>query len=128
MGARWLRVALVVGIAYLVIGRVFAWPANHVQAWRYAAWLASGVAYAAHIAYEHFRLRNSPRSVALHAAVAVAIGGAGLAVAGMIHSLSAGSAVRPAWLLAIVLWPAFTAIPAFFVALAIAAALTRLRH
>jgi len=95
-------VAFLLGVAYFVIGRVFAVPTDHVQAWRLAAWAISGVVYAAHIWYEHFRLRNSPRLAAAHVAVAVAIGGFGLAVAGMIHSLSSGSAIRPAWLLAIV--------------------------
>src|SRR5450759_888224 len=34
---------------------VFALPADHVHAWRLAAWMVSGVAYAAHIGYEHFK-------------------------------------------------------------------------
>ena len=102
-------------------------PADHVQAWRLTAWVFSLAAYTAHIWYEHFRLRNAPRSTALHAAVAVAIGAIGLALAGMIHSLSTGAALRPAWLLALVLWPAITAVPAFLVAFAVAAVLGR-RH
>ena len=109
----WVRAALLVGVIYCLIGRVFALPANHVTAWRLAAWFVSGVAYAAHIGYEHFRLCNSPRLTALHVALAVAIGAIGLALAGMIHSLSTTSAIRPAWLLAIVIWPAVTAVPAF---------------
>lgn len=122
----WVPAALLVGVAYFIIGRGFTIPADHVQAWRLAAWALSLVAYAAHIWYEHFRLRSTPRSLAFHAAVAVAIGAIGLALAGMIHSLSTGAALRPVWLLALVLWPAFTAIPAFLVALAIAAVLKRL--
>jgi hypothetical protein len=94
--------------------------------WRLAAWLVSGAAYAAHIWYEHFRLRNGPRSTALHAAVAVAIGAIALALAGMIRSVSTTSTLRPAWLLALVLWPAITALPAFLVALVVAALLARL--
>lgn len=123
---RWIRAALVIGVAYFLIGRVFAVPANNVRAWRLAAWLVSGVAYAAHIGHEHFRLRNAPRVVALHAAAAVAIGAIALAVAGMIHSLSTTAAIRPAWLLALVVWPAVTAVPAFLVALVAAAVLARL--
>lgn len=123
---RWIRAALLIGVAYFLIGRVFAVPANNVRAWRLAAWLVSGVAYAAHIAHEHFRLRNAPRVVALHAAAAVAIGAIALAVAGMIHSLSTTAAIRPAWLLALVVWPAVTAVPAFLVALVAAAVLARL--
>ncbi len=124
---RWVWVALLVGAFYLLVGRLFALPADHVRAWRLAAWLVSGCAYAAHIGYEHFRLRNAPRVTALHAAVAVAIGAFGLAVAGMIHSLSPGSPIGPAWLVALVAWPAITAVPAYLGALAAAVVLTFLR-
>jgi hypothetical protein len=112
-GQPWIRAALLAGAGYLVIGKVFSLPTDHVQAWRLAAWAASGVAYAAHIRYEHFTLRNSPRLAALHVAVGVAIGAFALAVAGMIHSLSTTSTIRPAWLLALVLWPILTGVPAF---------------
>lgn len=123
---RWVRAALLAGVAYLLVGRVFAVPATHLRAWRLAAWLVSGGVFAAHIAYEHFTLRSSPRTLALHAALAVAVGAVGLAVAGMIHSLSAGTPLRLAWLLALVAWPAVTAVPAFLVALAAGALLSRL--
>ena len=123
----WVPAALLVGVAYFIIGRGFTLPTEHVHAWRLAAWAFSLVAFGAHIWYEHFRQRSAPRSTAFHAAVAVAIGAIGLALAGMIHSLSAGAALRPAWLLALVLWPAITAIPAFLVALTVAAVLER-RH
>jgi hypothetical protein len=43
----------------------------------------------------------------------------------MTRSLYTTSAIRPAWLLALVLWPAFTAVPAFLLALAVAALLSR---
>jgi len=122
----WIRAALLVGIVYFLIGRVFTLPVNHVHVWRLAAWVISGGAYAAHIWYEHFRLRNSPRLTALHTALAVAIGAIALAVAGMIHSLSTTSAIRPAWLLALVIWPAVTAVPAFLGALVAGAVLARL--
>ena len=123
----WIRAALLLGALYLVVGRLFAAPATYVQEWRLAAWMVSGVAFAAHIAYEHFSLRHSPLLLAWHAAVAVAIGAFLLAVAGMIRSVWVTSAVRPAWLLALVLWPAFTAIPAFLVALLVATLLRHLR-
>jgi uncharacterized protein YndB with AHSA1/START domain len=113
----WMPAALLVGVVYLLVGRLFALPASHVRAWRLAAWLVSGGAYAAHIGFEHLRLRNSPRSTALHVAVAVAIGAFALAVAGMVHSLLTAATIRPAWLLALVIWPAVTAVPAFIVAL-----------
>ena len=113
----WVRAALLLGVIYFLVGRLFALPANHLRVWRLAAWMVSGGAYAAHIGYEHFRLRNSPRLTALHVAVAVAIGAFALAVAGMIHSLSTASAIQPTWLLALVIWPAVTAVPAFLGAL-----------
>lgn len=124
----WVRAALLLGVVYLLIGRVFAAPASHVHLWRLAAWAASGAAFAAHIGYEHFRLRHSPRSIALHAALGVAIGAIALAVAGMIHSLLATSTLRPSWLLALVIWPAVTAVPAFLVALVAGAVLAHLRR
>jgi hypothetical protein len=122
----WVGAALIVGAAYVVVGRAFAVPRDHVIAWRYAAWIVSGFAYAAQIAFEHFGLRQRPLVTAWHAALAVALGALGLAIAGMLHSLSAESAIRPAWLLALVLWPLFTAAPAFFVALGATAVLARL--
>jgi lysylphosphatidylglycerol synthetase-like protein (DUF2156 family) len=123
---QWIRAALLVGVVYFLIGRAFAAPVTNVHAWRLAAWMLSGVAYATHIWYEHFRLRNSPRSIALHAAAGVAIGAFALAVAGMIHSLSTTSSIRPVWFLALVAWPAFTAVPAFLGAFVAAAILRRL--
>src|SRR4051812_19377707 len=83
----WLRMVVLLGIWYALIGIVFAVPATHVQAWRLAAWVLSAIGFAAHIAYERFRLRNSPGSSAMHVALAVAIGGFGLAVGANIHSL-----------------------------------------
>jgi hypothetical protein len=124
----WIRAALLVGVTYFVIGRVFAAPSANLRLWRLAAWMLSALAYAAHIWYEHFRLRASTRSTALHVALAVAIGAIGLALGGMIHSLFSGSPLRPAWLLALVLWPAITAVPAFLVALVAAAVLSRLQQ
>ena len=72
-----------------------------------------------------FKLRNSPRGTAWHVALAVAIGAFGLAVAGMIRSLPTGTGTRPLWLLALVLWPAITAVPAFLVAWIAAVVLAR---
>lgn len=122
----WVRMALLVGVAYLLIGRLFALPSDHARGWRLAAWVASGGVYAAHIGYEHFRLRNAPRVTALHAALAVAIGAFGLAVAGMVHSMSTASGIRPVWFFALVAWPLFTAVPAFLVALVAGTMLARL--
>ena len=122
----WIRTALLAGLAYLVIGRVFALPAGHVQMWRLAAWVASGAVFIAHLGHERIRLNHLVRATAAHAALGVAFGALGLAVAGMVHSLTTGAPLRAAWLLALVAWPAITAIPAFLAGLAAAAVLGRL--
>ena len=124
-GHAWFRAALLVGVVYGLIGRLFALPASDVDAWRVAAWLVSGAVYVAHIGYEHFRLRSSPRQTGLHVAVAVAIGSLALVVAGMLHDLWIASTIRRAWLLAFFVLPAVTAIPAFLGGLAVGAALRR---
>jgi hypothetical protein len=61
----------------------------------------------------------------VHVAVAVAIGAFGLAVAGMIYSLSTPAGFRPIWLFALVALPVVTGVPAFLVALVIATLLRR---
>ncbi len=120
----WIRAVILVGVVYFVVGFVFALPSGHVRWWRLAAWVVSGAVYAAHIGYEHFRLSNSPRTTALHAAMAVAVGAFLLAVAATVHAVMVPSHA-PYWrfLLALMLWPIFTAVPAFLVALAGAALL-----
>ena len=119
-----------VAVAYAVIGIVFgvlakSGDANHVRLWRLAAWVASAAVAAAHIGYEHYRLGSSPRPTALHAAGAVALGAFGLAVAANIHSLFAATRGQHSPLLALVAWPVITALPAFIVALVVAAVLAR---
>jgi len=126
--ASWLAV-IVVGVCYALVGIVFAWPVEHPRAWRLAAWGVSAVAYAVHLGYECFRLRNPPRRAALHVAAAVALGAFGLAVGANLHSRSVPSTAGHRRLLRIALaaWPAITAVPAFLVALAAAAILSRTR-
>jgi hypothetical protein len=124
--SRWLPVALLAGVAYIAIGRLFPQPTVHLQAWRLAAWIASAIVFAAHIAYERFTLRGSPRSIGLHTAAGVAIGAFGLAIFGMSHSISTGAGFRPIWIIALVAWPAMTAIPAFFVAMVAGVLLARM--
>jgi hypothetical protein len=116
----WVRPVVLLGIWYALVGIAFAIPATHVHAWRLAAWMVSALGYAAHIAYERFRLQNKPGSAALHVAFAVALGAFGLAAAANIHSLSAGSTSQHRQLLHLSLgiWPVITALPAFLVALA----------
>lgn len=116
----WIRPAVLVGVGYALTGILFALPTSHAHVWRLAAWGVSALGFAAHIAYERLRLRNSPPAAsALHAAVGAALGAFGLAVGANIHSLSAGSTHehRRLLLLALVIWPVITAVPAFLVAL-----------
>jgi hypothetical protein len=111
--------AVFFGIGYAIVGIGFAVPATHVRAWRLAAWAVSAIGYAAHIAYERFRLKNSPGAAALHIAFAVGLGGFGLAVGANIHSLAAGTSSqhRQLLLLSLGIWPVITALPAFLVAI-----------
>ena len=128
---RWVRAVLLVGILYLAAGLVFgalAGSAGSDQvrvAWRLAAWVISAAAFAAHIVYEQIRLRSSLRTTALHAALAAGLGAFGLAVAAKLHA-QATQHHFPA--IAIAIWPVMTALPAFVVALAAAAVLTRARR
>ena len=114
----WVRAVVLLGIGYALVGVVFAAPATHIQVWRLAAWIVCAIGYAAHIAYERFRLRNPPGAAALHVALAVALGAFGVAVGANIHSLSAGSVNqhRQLLLLSLGIWPVITALPAFLVA------------
>ena len=122
------RVVVLVGVMYALIGVVFAWPATHVRVWRLAAWLVSAAAYAAHIGYERFGLRNVPPRAAWHVALAVALGAFGLAVAATIHSLSVVSTHqhRRLLLVALVVWPIMTGLPAYLVGLGVSEVLARL--
>lgn len=116
-GRSWVPTAVFLGIAYALVGVVFAVPATHMRAWRLAAWVVSAIGYAAHIAYERFRMQNAPGSAALHVAFAVALGAFGLAVGANIHSLSVGSTQhKHLLLLSLGIWPVITALPAFLVA------------
>jgi len=123
----WVRTAVFLGIGYALVGIVFAVPATHVQAWRLAAWVVSAIGYAAHIMYERFRLQNSPGPAARHIALAVALGGFGLAVGANVHSLIAGSSSQHRQLLrlSLVIWPLITALPAFAVAFVVNVVLAR---
>lgn len=123
----WIAVAVAAGALYVAIGRAFPNPEVNAQAWRLAAWIASGVVFAAHIAYEYFRRRERTPSIALHTAVGVAIGGFGLAAWAMIRS--AATAANPPlarFAIALVAWPLVTAVPAYVAAFAAGAVLARL--
>jgi len=130
---RWLRPVLLAGAVYLVAGIGFGALAGRASshqvlvAWRLAAWLISAAAFAAHIGYEHFRLRASPLATARHVAAAAALGAFALAVAANVHALRAAPSYNRLLAVALVVWPAMTAAPAFLVALAAAAGLARAR-
>ncbi len=119
---------------YFVFGIAFAafagWSASHSMrvTWNRLGFLASAIAFAIHIGYEHFRLGNSPRRTASHAFIAVALGAFALAVSANIHGVRVGSSHQRALAFALVAWPAVTAVPAFFVALVAATGLTLRRR
>ena len=123
-----LGVVALVGTVYTLVGVVFGLPTGHVRAWRLAAWVVSGMAYAIHVGYECLRLRNTSLSSALHAASAAAFGAFGLAVVANVHSLSVATANQQHKLLliALVAWPVITGAPAFLVGLAASSLLLKL--
>lgn len=121
----WIRTAILVGLVYYMIGRLFAVPGEHALAWRWAAWVVSLLVYTAHFRYERVRQGSAPRTLALYIATAVAIGAFGIALAGMMRSFAVLGSIRATWVLALVLFPAATAGPAFLVALVAAVALAR---
>jgi hypothetical protein len=127
-------VALIVACAYPLAGVAFAAFAGLASspralvAWRLAAWLVSGAAFLAHIAYEHSRLRLPPRRIAGHVGGAVALGAFLLAVWVLAHGhWAAPGRQSPLAPLALVLFPLVTGVPGFLAAFVIAAILARLR-
>ena len=126
---RWLSTAIFAGVLYAAVGIIFAALAGAAGShqmlffWRWSAWVISAVVFAAHIAHEHFRLRNATRPTAWHVSAGVAFGGLALALAANIHDLGSASGYRPRMLIALVAWPLLTAVPAFIVALVLAAGL-----
>jgi hypothetical protein len=113
---RWLRAAFLAGIAYLVIGLGTADLARlSGGGWRLVAWATSAVVFLAHIMYERRRLHGAPATSALHAALAVALGAFGLALAATLRAAAMGN-YRGAYALALVAWPAMTGIVSFVAA------------
>jgi len=121
---------LLFAAAYLLIGLAFAdfsdWATTNAMRLirRRLAWLVSGVGFASHIAYGHFRLRNSPRTTATQASIAAALGAGALAVAANVHEWMVAS-IPVSIAIALVAWPLLTAVPAFGVAMVAAAVLHR---
>jgi len=126
-------VALLIATLYPVIGIAFAALSSASSGmrvtWRLAAWLLSATAFAVHLGYEHFRLRNLPLRAAWHCSLAVALGAFALAVWVNVHGHWVTSSHQsPLAPLALVVFPVVTGVPAFQVALIVAAALARTRR
>lgn len=128
----WAITALLVGIAYLVAGFGFSWVAGMASTEqsrfgsRLAAWVVSAIVFGIHISHEHFRMRNRPVVGALHVALAVAMGAFLLALAAVANSMLNAPVVSRLLFIALIAWPAITAIPAFIVAFATTTALKRI--
>ncbi len=128
-GGRWLAAAAVTACVYAAAGVGFAALAGIAGSgrlqvvWRLAAWMVSGLAFAAQVAWERFRLRERPRATAWHAALAVAVGMFLLAGAANLHPHPAEVSMRLR--LALVLWPLITAVPAALAALVLSLLLAR---
>jgi hypothetical protein len=128
------RAVLLAGLLYGLIGLTFGAAADRALTtqgrfeWRLAAWLVSGVVFAVHIAYVQLRLRPSPAFTALQVSFGAALGALVLAVAATIHALWIGASNLGVFGLALLVWPAATAVPAFVAALVAATGLTLLRR
>ena len=131
---RWLITAILVGVLYGVVGVIFARLSGAATSnqmgffWRWSAFVISGLVFAAHIAHEHFRRRNSARTTAWHTSVAAAIGGFVLALVANVHEWGLASPYRPRMVISLVVWPLLTGVPAFIAALVVAAGLGRLKR
>ena len=122
----WFARALLAGTLYLIIGVGFAaLSIPSVFFWRRAAWIVSAVVYAAHIGYEHFRIRSSRHSTTLRVAFGAAIGAFGLAAAAIAHSLLTGTGNLHLLRIALLVWPLITGVPAYVVAFVLTAVLAR---
>lgn len=60
------RTAFLAGATYTAIG---------LTSWRVAAFVVSGIVFAIHIGYEHFRRRRPAKLTAWHASAGAALGG-----------------------------------------------------
>ena len=125
---------VLLGAVYFVFGVAFAAFAGRSasnsmrETWNRLGFLASAVAFALHIGYEHFRLRNSPLITASHVSMAVALGAFALAVSANVHGYRVGTNNQRLLAFALVAWPALTAVPAFVVALVAAVGLALRRR
>ena len=99
---RWLSAVVLVGVVYFLIATAFGAFARSAaldvtrETWNRLAFLACGIAFAGHIAYEHFRVHSSPRITAWHTSLAAALGGFALAVAANINERGQARIIDPA--------------------------------
>lgn len=133
-GHPWLAVLILGAFYCLIAGLAFtafaSWShsVRGVFAWRLSSFLISIIAFAAHIAYEHFQLGNKPTVVGRRTGLAVALGAFGLAVAANIHSLGVSNRNTRLLALALIIWPVMTAVPAFVAAFVTAHAIIFFRR
>ncbi len=126
---RWFLMALLLGALYFFFGVAFAalagssGSASMRETWNRLGFITSAIAFALHLGYEHFRLRHSPLTTALHVSAAVALGALALAVRINVNGVRMGASNQGLRAFALLAWPAITAVPAFVVALVAAAAL-----
>jgi hypothetical protein len=122
-GPRWYNAAIVVGVLYFAITvttgalAAMAQTGRGLFLWRLSAFVFCGLLFLAHIAYEHFRLHSTAKATACHTSMAVVIGALALAVSANMNDLITGSGYRGRMLLALIIWPILTAVPAFIAAL-----------
>jgi len=122
--------AALVAVIYPVVGILFALPAqgSATRVWRLAAWLASALVFAVHLRFEHSRFRELPSRAALHVSAAVAMGAFLLAVWINLHLRLTGGQQSPRALLALLIFPLVTGLPAFVVALILLVLFARIRR
>ncbi len=131
-GPRWHNASIVVGVLYFVITVITGALAALAQTgraqflWRLSAFIFSGLVFVGHIAYEQFRVHSTPKATAVHTSIAVAIGALALAISANINDLFFATGYRWRMLLALILWPILTAVPAFVSALILATAIRKL--
>ena len=118
---------MVAGLAFTAFA---SWSHSQrgVFAWRLASFIVSLIAFVSHIAYERYLAGSRPLIAALRAAVAVALGALGLAVAANIHSVGVEGANHRLLAMALIIWPVMTGLPAFVVAWAVSAGLKVFRR
>ena len=126
---RWGPIATIAGVAYFTIGVVFGALAGSsgstlgLKAWRWAAFALSLVVFLVHVCFDHQRFRNAI-TTARHVAIGVALGGFLLAAMATARATLVEGTPRRL-LVALIVWPLLTGIPAFVAAWILATFLER---